>query len=119
MHLWHDLTPGRDPPHDVRAIVEIPGGSRNKYELDKESGLLRLDRVLYSAVHYPADYGFIPGTLAEDDDPMDILILLKDVKCALLEMSAMHPSRERIHKPPLGKPRCRATTRDQDAGRRC
>ena len=78
MHLWHDLTPGRDPPHDVRAIVEIPGGSRNKYELDKDSGLLRLDRVLYSAVHYPADYGFIPGTLAEDDDPMDILILLKE-----------------------------------------
>lgn len=78
MHLWHDLSPGRDPPHDVRAIVEIPGGSRNKYELDKESGLLRLDRVLYSAVHYPADYGFIPGTLAEDDDPMDILILLKE-----------------------------------------
>jgi inorganic pyrophosphatase len=77
-HLWHDLSPGRNPPEDVRAIVEIPGGSRNKYELDKESGLLRLDRVLYSAVHYPADYGFIPGTLADDDDPMDILILLKE-----------------------------------------
>lgn len=77
-HLWHDLTPGRNPPEDIRAIVEIPGGSRNKYELDKASGILRLDRVLYSAVHYPADYGFIPQTLAEDDDPMDVLILLKE-----------------------------------------
>lgn len=78
MHLWHDLSPGSDPPGTVRAIVEIPGGSRNKYELDKESGLLRLDRVLFSAVHYPADYGFIPGTLAEDDDPLDVLVLLKE-----------------------------------------
>jgi inorganic pyrophosphatase len=77
-HLWHDLSPGPNPPEDVRAIIEIPGGSRNKYELDKESGLLRLDRVLYSAVHYPADYGFIPGTLAEDDDPLDVLVLLKE-----------------------------------------
>ncbi len=58
--------------------MEIPGGSRNKYELDKASGILRLDRVLYSAVHYPADYGFIPQTLAEDDDPMDVLVLLKE-----------------------------------------
>ena len=77
-HLWHDLSPGTKPPSDIRAIVEIPGGSRNKYELDKESGVLRLDRVLYSAVHYPADYGFIPGTLAEDDDPLDVLVLLKE-----------------------------------------
>jgi inorganic pyrophosphatase len=77
-HLWHDLGPGTKPPSDIRAIVEIPGGSRNKYELDKESGVLRLDRVLYSAVHYPADYGFIPGTLAEDDDPLDVLVLLKE-----------------------------------------
>jgi inorganic pyrophosphatase len=77
-HLWHDLGPGTKPPSDVRAIIEIPGGSRNKYELDKESGVLRLDRVLYSAVHYPADYGFIPGTLAEDDDPLDVLLLLKE-----------------------------------------
>jgi inorganic pyrophosphatase len=77
-HLWHDLTPGPNPPEDIRAIIEIPGGSRNKYELDKESGILRLDRVLYSAVHYPADYGFIPQTLAEDDDPLDVLVLLKE-----------------------------------------
>jgi inorganic pyrophosphatase len=77
-HLWHDLTAGRRPPHEIRAIVEIPGGSRNKYELDKASGIIRLDRVLYSAVHYPADYGFIPSTLAEDQDPLDVLVLLKE-----------------------------------------
>jgi inorganic pyrophosphatase len=62
----------------VTALVEIPSGSRNKYELDKESGLMRLDRVLYSAVHYPGDYGFIPRTLAEDGDPADILVLLNE-----------------------------------------
>jgi inorganic pyrophosphatase len=62
----------------VTAVVEIPSGSRNKYELDKESGLIRLDRVLYSAVHYPGDYGFIPRTLAEDGDPCDILVLLNE-----------------------------------------
>jgi inorganic pyrophosphatase len=78
LHLWHDLTPGRHPPDDVRVIVEIPGGSRNKYELDKPSGMIRLDRVLYSAVHYPGDYGFIPRTLAEDGDPADVLVLLKE-----------------------------------------
>ena len=72
-HPWHDIAPG--PPASFNAIIEIPLGSSNKYELDKESGLLRLDRVLYSAVHYPANYGFIPGTLADDGDPLDVLIL--------------------------------------------
>lgn len=61
---------------DVEAIVEIPAGSQNKYEFDKERGVLRLDRVLYSPVHYPADYGYIEGTLEEDGDPIDILILV-------------------------------------------
>jgi inorganic pyrophosphatase len=75
-HLWHELTPGEEQPRNVRAVIEIPGGSKNKYELDKPSGLLKLDRVLFSAVHYPADYGFIPGTLAEDGDPLDVLVLL-------------------------------------------
>jgi inorganic pyrophosphatase len=75
-HLWHDLSPGKEQPRVVRAVIEIPGGSKNKYELDKPSGLLKLDRVLFSAVHYPADYGFIPGTLAEDGDPLDVLVLL-------------------------------------------
>ena len=78
LHLWRDLPPGRNPPEEVTAVIEIPSGSRNKYELDKETGLLKLDRVLYSAVHYPSDYGFIPRTLHEDGDPLDILVLLKE-----------------------------------------
>ena len=78
IHPWRDLPPGRHPPEEVTALIEIPSGSRNKYELDKNSGLLRLDRVLYSAVHYPGDYGFIPRTLHEDGDPCDILVLLNE-----------------------------------------
>ena len=78
IHLWRDLSVGKRPPEEVTTVVEIPGGSRNKYELDKESGLLRLDRVLYSAVHYPGDYGFIPRTLAEDNDPCDVLVLINE-----------------------------------------
>jgi inorganic pyrophosphatase len=78
IHPWHNLPPGKHPPDVVTAVIEIPSGSRNKYELDKDSGLLRLDRVLYSAVHYPGDYGFIPRTLAEDNDPCDILVLLNE-----------------------------------------
>ena len=62
----------------VNAVVEIPKGSRNKYELDKATGLMKLDRVLYSAVHYPGDYGFIPRTLHEDHDPLDVLVLVKE-----------------------------------------
>jgi inorganic pyrophosphatase len=78
LHLWHDLKPGRNPPEEVTAIIEIPSGSRNKYELDKDTGLIKLDRVLYSAVHYPADYGLIPRTLHEDGDPLDILVMVKE-----------------------------------------
>jgi inorganic pyrophosphatase len=78
IHPWHDLEPGPQPPEQVNVVVEIPRGSRNKYELDKGSGLMRLDRVLYSAVHYPGDYGFIPQTLAEDGDPCDALVLVKE-----------------------------------------
>src|SRR5271156_307540 len=72
-HAWHDVEPG--PPAAFTAVVEIPLGSSNKYELDKASGLLKLDRVLHSAVFYPANYGFIPQTLADDGDPLDVLIL--------------------------------------------
>ena len=68
------LPPGPDPPHVVYAIIEIPRGGRNKYEYDPQLGLFRLDRVLYSAVHYPAAYGFIPGTQAGDGDTLDILV---------------------------------------------
>ena len=72
---WHDVSPGNDIPKTVNGIIEIPKGSKGKYELDKESGLLRLDRVLYSSVHYPANYGFIPQTYCDDKDPLDILII--------------------------------------------
>ena len=74
INLWHDLSPGPHAPEQVTAVIEIPMGSRNKYELDKETGLLRLDRVLYSSMHYPGDYGFIPRTLHEDGDPLDVLV---------------------------------------------
>jgi inorganic pyrophosphatase len=75
---WRDLSPGKHPPELVSAVVEIPAGSRNKYELDKDSGLIKLDRVLYSAVHYPGDYGFIPRTLHLDNDPCDVLVLINE-----------------------------------------
>ena len=72
---WHIVEPGEDVPKRFNVIIEIPMGSSNKYELDKKSGLLKLDRVLYSAVHYPANYGFIPQTLSEDGDPVDVLVV--------------------------------------------
>ena len=75
---WHDLPAGIHPPDNVTAVIEIPRGSRNKYELDKATGMIRLDRVLYSAVHYPGDYGFIPRTLHEDGDPLDVLVHLNE-----------------------------------------
>jgi inorganic pyrophosphatase len=78
IHPWRDLPPGRHPPDEVTAVIEIPRGSRNKYELDKDSGFMRLDRVLYSAVHYPGDYGFIPRTLHEDGDPLDVLVRINE-----------------------------------------
>lgn len=74
-HPWHSVNPGDDLPLFVNAIIEIPKGSKGKYELDKESGLLRLDRVLFSSVHYPANYGFIPQTYCDDHDPLDILVI--------------------------------------------
>ena len=74
-HPWHNVSPGKDAPAFVNAIIEIPKGSKGKYELDKKSGLLRLDRVLYSSVHYPANYGFIPQTFCDDGDPLDILVI--------------------------------------------
>lgn len=77
-HPWHDVTPDENLPAQFIAVIEIPTGSTLKYELDKATGLLRLDRVLYSAVHYPANYGFIPQTYAEDDDPLDVLVLCQE-----------------------------------------
>jgi inorganic pyrophosphatase len=72
---WHSVSYGENVPETVNAIIEIPKGSRAKYELDKETGLLKLDRVLYSSVYYPANYGFIPRTYCDDNDPLDILVL--------------------------------------------
>jgi inorganic pyrophosphatase len=77
-HPWHDVIPGKNLPSEFTAVIEIPTGSSVKYELDKQTGLLKLDRILYSAVHYPANYGFIPQTLAEDDDPLDVLVLCQE-----------------------------------------
>ncbi len=74
-HPWHNVSPGKDIPSIVNAIIEIPKGSKAKYEIDKESGLIKLDRVLFSSVMYPANYGFIPQTYCDDKDPMDILVL--------------------------------------------
>ena len=78
MNPWHDFPVGANPPEVVTAVVEIPRGSRNKYELDKSSGQFRLDRVLFSAVHYPGDYGLIPRTLHEDHDPLDIIVSINE-----------------------------------------
>jgi len=78
MHPWHDVTPGERLPLEFMTVIEIPMGSSVKYELDKQTGLLKLDRILYSAVYYPANYGFIPQTLAEDDDPLDVLVLCQE-----------------------------------------
>ncbi len=75
MNPWHDVTSGDQAPEVVSAIIEIPANTRAKYELDKESGLLKLDRVLYSSIYYPANYGFIPRTFCDDQDPLDIVVL--------------------------------------------
>ncbi len=88
MNIWHDISPKRISKDDFIAIVEIQRGSKCKYELDKETGLLKLDRILYTSTHYPANYGFIPRTYAEDYDPLDVLVLcsedihpLTEVRC--------------------------------------
>jgi inorganic pyrophosphatase len=75
---FHAVGPGPNIPSVVHAIVEIPKGRRSKFEVDKETGLIRLDRYLYSSLMYPGDYGFIPGTLAEDGDPLDILVMVNE-----------------------------------------
>jgi inorganic pyrophosphatase len=75
-HPWHDIPPGPSVPDVLTAVIEIPRHSRNKYEIDKETGMFRLDRVLHSAVHYPGDYGFIPQTLGDDGDPLDIVLMM-------------------------------------------
>ena len=74
-NIWHDIDPSRINPEDFICVVEIPKGSKKKYELDKETGLIILDRILYTSTHYPANYGFIPRTYGDDGDPLDVLLL--------------------------------------------
>ncbi len=75
MHLWHDISVGENPPENINVIIEIPQNSKVKYELDKETGLIKLDRVLFSSMHYPLNYGFVPQTYCDDKDPLDALVL--------------------------------------------
>jgi inorganic pyrophosphatase len=75
MNLWHELPPGPDWPTVIYVVVEIPKGSRNKYEYDEHGGFVKLDRVLFSSLHYPGDYGFVPQTLHADGDPLDVLVM--------------------------------------------
>lgn len=78
LHPWHGADYGDKAPQIVNALIEIPQGSRSKYEIDKKTGLLRLDRVIYSSFHYPVNYGFIPQTLGKDGDPLDILVMCSE-----------------------------------------
>lgn len=78
MNIWHDISDKRIRPDNFTAVIEIPKGGKNKYEMDKETGLLFLDRVLYTATHYPANYGFIPRTFADDGDPLDVLVMCQE-----------------------------------------
>jgi len=100
VHPWHDVSWGKDAHDYFNAIVESPEGSKVKYELDKTTGLLRADRVLYSAVHYPANYGFIPQTYCDDGDPLDVLVLCQEslmplaiVRCRAIGVLPMRDDR--------------------------
>jgi inorganic pyrophosphatase len=86
MNPWHDFNPQRISPERFYAIIEIPKGSKKKYELDKETGLIRLDRILFTSTHYPMNYGFIPKTLADDGDPLDVLVLCSEILDPLTEV---------------------------------
>ena len=90
-HPWHEVSIGNNAPEYVKGIVEIPKNSRAKYELDKESGMICLDRVLYSSINYPANYGFIPQTYCDDNDPLDILIIsqIEIVPMCLVEVKVI------------------------------
>ena len=105
MNIWHDIEESRITKDEFTAVVEIPKNSKNKYELDKQTGLLRLDRILYTATHYPANYGFIPRTYAGDNDPLDVLVLGQEeiypltlVDCYPIGVIIMTDSNERDEK---------------------
>jgi inorganic pyrophosphatase len=114
MNIWHDIRPDRIMPEDYMAVVEIPKGSKKKYELDKETGLIVLDRVLHTSTHYPANYGFIPRTWADDLDPLDVLVLCSEplealtlVRCYPIGVISMLDSGrrdEKIISIPFGDP---------------
>jgi inorganic pyrophosphatase len=96
MNIWRDISPKRINPKDFIAVIEIPKGSKKKYEMDKETGLLILDRILYTSTHYPANYGFIPRTYGDDLDPLDVLVLCSEpldpgtmVRCFPIGMISM------------------------------
>ena len=105
IHPWHDVTPGEGLPTQFNAVIEIPMGSSVKYELDKQTGLIKLDRILYSAVYYPANYGFIPQTYADDDDPLDVMVLCQEpvapltlVKARVIGLMTMIDMGKKDHK---------------------
>lgn len=113
-NIWHDMAPQRINPEDFVAVIEITKGSKKKYELDKETGLIILDRILYTATHYPANYGFIPRTYGDDNDPLDVLVLcsepldpLTEVRCKPIGVIIMEDCGERDEKiiaVPIGDP---------------
>ena len=104
-HPWHDVALGDGLPREFTSVIEIPMGSSVKYELDKTTGLLQVDRILYSAVYYPANYGFIPQTLAEDGDPLDVLVLCQEavgpltlIRARAIGVMTMRDGGKRDHK---------------------
>lgn len=113
-NIWHSINPDRIKPHDFMAVIEIPKGSKQKYELDKETGLLMLDRILHTSTHYPANYGFIPRTYGDDLDPLDVLVLCSEplepltlVRCypiGVIKMMDNGRSDEKIIAVPFGDP---------------
>lgn len=114
MSIWHDISPERIKTNDFMAVIEIPRDCKVKYEMDKETGLMRMDRVLYTATHYPANYGFIPRTFADDNDPLDVLVLssvpvypMTLIRCypiGAIKMTDSNENDEKIIAIPFGDP---------------
>lgn len=114
MNIWHNISPKRITPEQFYAVIEISKGGKNKYELDKETGMLKLDRVLFTSTHYPANYGFIPRTFCDDGDPLDVLVLCSEtilpmtlVECkpiGVLTMVDNNSSDEKIIAVPVNDP---------------
>jgi inorganic pyrophosphatase len=114
MNIWHNIHPSRIKPNEFIAVIEISKGSKKKYELDKETGMIILDRILFTSTHYPANYGFIPRTYAEDGDPLDVLVLCQEdieplslVSCypiGVIKMQDSDENDEKIVAIPFGDP---------------